>query len=182
MCTVCGGTCGFGTPRRHGRTTIDVNYAGRKLRIVDAGGPAPLYVSRTLTSGSASALALWAKGAGLRQVVDPAEMHVTVAYSKTPVDWFRFVSWNSARDIVIPAGGPRRIEEFKDGVAVLRIASPDLTERWTEFRDGGCSWGWPDYAPHVTIAADASDVDLSRLKAFAALLVFGPEEFAPITQ
>ncbi len=68
MCVVCGGTCSSGTPRRRGRTTIDVNYAGRKLRIIDAGGPAPLYVSRTLTSsGSASVLASWAKGAGLKQ-------------------------------------------------------------------------------------------------------------------
>lgn len=182
MCVVCGGTCGSGTPRRRGRTTIDVDYAGRKLRIIDAGGPAPLYVSRALTSRSASALASWAKGVGLKQVVDPAEMHVTVAYSKTPVDWFRFVSWNSARDLVVPAGGPRRVEEFKDGVTVLRIASPELTARWTEFRDGGCSWDWPGYAPHVTIAADVAGVDLSRLKAFAGPLVFGPEEFGPITQ
>jgi hypothetical protein len=151
------------------------------LRITDAGGAEPLYVSRPLLSDSAIALSAWARGVGLRNLTAQAEMHVTVAYSKAPVDWFRFASWSSSDMLVLPSGGPRRMEEFKNGVVVLRFTSAALRDRWQEFRDGGCSWDWPDYAPHITVAADAGSVDLSRLKAFNGPLRFGPEEFAPVT-
>lgn len=179
MCQACGGTCGSSPARRRG-VTLDIKMGGRSLRVRDAGGPTPLYVSRTLEAGRATELRAWAQGAGLSGILPADEMHVTIAYSRAPVDWFRFPSWYAADDLFVPAGGPRRIEAFKGGVVVLRFASEPLSRRWQEFREGGCSWDWPDYAPHVTIAKDAGSADLMRLKAFTGALSFGPEEFAPI--
>lgn len=180
MCSACGGTCGCGSPRRRKPITLDLNAGSRRFRAVDAGGPAPLYVSRPLLPEASRSLRTWALAAGLADVEDADEMHVTVAFSRAPVDWFQFGSWFSRDGIVVPAGGPRRMEAFKKGVVVLRFASPDLSERWREFRQGGCSWDFPSYSPHVTIAKGAGDADLDRLKAYTGALAFGPEEFAPI--
>lgn len=180
MCSACGGTCGCGSPRRCSPMTIDINAGPRRFRAVDAGGPAPLYVSRTLMPEAAAPLRSWATAAGLVDVEPASEMHVTVAYSRAPVDWFQFGSWFARDSLMVPPGGPRRIEEFKGGVVVLRFTAPDLAERWREFRQGGCSWDFPSYSPHVTIAKGAGDADLGRLKAYTGALAFGPEEFAPL--
>lgn len=181
MCKACGGTCGSKGFARKVPTTIDVNLGGKRFRAVDAGGAAPLYVSRTLLPEIATSLRSWASASGLADIEAADEMHVTVAFSRAPVDWFKFGSWFSRDAVVIPAGGPRRVEAFKGGAIVLRFASPDLSERWREFRLGGCSWDFPDYNPHVTIAKGVGTADLSRLKAFTGALAFGPEEFAPVT-
>lgn len=179
MCQACGGTCGTTRDRRRS-LTLDIRVSGRTLRLRDAGGPAPLYVSRTLDPDCAETLRGWARAAGLADVMAPEAMHVTVAYSRAPVDWFRFASWYAADRLHLPAGGPRRVETFKDGAIVLRLASDVLARRWEEFRAGGCSWDFPTYAPHVTIARGPGSADLPRLKAYAGALDFGPEEFAPI--
>lgn len=182
MCSACGGICGAANPRRRKPTTLNINAGPRRFRAVDAGGPAPLYVSRALAVEAAAPLRAWAESAGLDAIEPADEMHVTVAYSRAAVDWFKFGSWFSRDLVVIPPGGPRRIEAFKGGAIVLRFSSPELTERWHEFRLGGCSWDFPEYNPHVTIAKGLGSADLSRLKAFTGALAFGPEEFAPLTQ
>ena len=180
MCLACGGTCG--ASRSRSRMTIDIRTGRRTLRVADAGGPAPLFVSRPLLPESAADLRAWATRSGLADLVPANEMHVTLAYSRAPVDWFRFASWYATDELQIPAGGPRRMETFKGGVVVLRIVSEPLARRWREFREGGCSWDWPEYAPHITVAAGSGSADLSRLKAYTGPLRFGPEEFAPIKQ
>ncbi len=178
MCLACGGTCG--TTRRRPPVTLDLKYGRHTLRIADAGGPMPLYVARPLLPECAADLRSWAARVGLDDLTPADEMHVTVAYSRTPVDWFRFASWYATDEVHVPAGGPRRMEEFKSGVVVLRLTSDVLAHRWREFRQGGCSWDWPDYAPHVTVAGNSGSADLSKLKAYTGALRFGPEEFAPI--
>ncbi len=179
MCQACGGSCGARTPRRRG-LVLDVNVGGRSLRIRDAGGAAPLYVSRTLDATCAAKITEWARRCGFSDLIAPDQMHVTVAYSRAPVDWFRFPSWYASDDFVVPAGGPRRIETFDGGVSVLRFASPALSARWEEFQQGGCSWDYPSYAPHITFAKRLGAADPARLKAFAGELRFGPEEFGPL--
>lgn len=180
MCSACGGTCGTSAPRRRAPITLDVNVGRRTLRICDAGGAMPLCVTRPLDPTCAAALAGWARRNGFRDTMPEDEMHVTIAYSKASVDWFKFPTWGAMDTLFVPAGGPRRIELFKNDVAVLRFQSDALRMRWQDFRDGGCSWDWPDYAPHVTIAGDASKVDVAALKAYTGELRFGPEEFAPV--
>lgn len=178
MCQACGGTCG--APSRRRALALDINVGGRSLRLRDAGGPAPLYVSRRLDPACANDLYAWARQKGFIGLISPDEMHVTVAHSRAPVDWFRFPSWYAADDLSVPAGGPRRVETFGGGVSVLRFASDALTARWDEFRQGGCSWDFPGYMPHVIFAQGAGTADADRLKAYAGALRFGPEEFGPI--
>ena len=164
-----------------GGHTIKTRVVGRTVLTRDADGPSPLYVSRTLEPACGSALAAWARQVGLKTVTAPTAMHVTIAYSKNPVDWFKLPIGYSDT-VLVRAGGPRRLEIFggegKPKITVLRFASSTLHHRWEELKEAGCSWDWPEYAPHITLAADS--VGVTKLKAYSGELVFGPEVWAPL--
>lgn len=140
-----------------------------------------LYVSRRLKN--AAEFIAWAKGQGFKTTLPAGDLHVTVVYSKQPVDWFAFgdaMAWApESPDLVVGAGGPRTVERFGDAV-VLRFTSSQLCWRNQEFRDGGASYDFPDYQPHVTITWDAGDIDLDAVAPYQGKLVFGPEVFAEI--
>lgn len=62
----------------------------------------PLYVSRP--SVSAEEIITWAKQQGFATTLPAEDMHVTVCYSKRPVDWAAFAEWNEADHPRHPAG------------------------------------------------------------------------------
>lgn len=146
-----------------------------------ADDPRPLYVSRPLLN--ASEVLEWAQAKGFTSVLDPAEMHVTIMYSKRPVNWFKMGEWGtSAGELVVPPGGPRLVERLgSDGAVALIFQSGDLQFRHREMRDAGASWDYPSFLPHVTLTYDAGDLDLSKVDAYQGRLIFGPERFEPIT-
>lgn len=135
-----------------------------------------LYVNRPLLN--AGELIYWAKSNGFSTTLVPEDLHVTIAFSKKPVDWNAFTPrWDS----ILVFGGERSLVRFGDAV-VLRFEDETLTARWKEFCDGGCSWDFDDYRPHVTISWQAADVDLQSIAPFDGELVFGIEEFEPIEE
>lgn len=152
---------------------VDAEGAGL---LTDA-APVPLYVSRKLKNGKA--LAAWARSIGL-DPIDADEMHVTVLYSRTAVDPIKMgESWNE--EIKINAGGPRAVEVFGKGVAVLQFPSWSLESRHREMVELGASHDWPEYLPHVTVAAAVPEGwDASKIVPYSGPLEFGPEIFEPI--
>lgn len=130
--------------------------------------PRPLYVRRDLKPASAKALIAWAKANGFTTTLDASDMHVTVLYSKTPVDPMKMgETWGNEEDggLTVKAGGPRALERFGEGAVVLQFASHDFDE----------------YLPHVTITYDAPEgLDLEAIKPFTGELRFGPEIFEPL--
>lgn len=142
--------------------------------------PRPLYVYRKLLN--AGELVDWAQGLGVK--TSPADqLHVTVLYSKQPVDPMAMgEGWSSDPDggLVIKAGGPRALERFGEGALVLQFASWSLQSRHNEMVQAGASHDWPDYLPHVTISYEAGDIDLEAIKPYAGELRFGPEIFEPL--
>jgi len=148
-----------------------------------ANDPAPLYVKRRLKN--ASRLVAWAKKAGFKSTIDPADMHVTVLYSRRPVDWFKLADdWGGGEPLVIGPAGPRRIVRLGDkGEAVaLLFGSGRLQWRHDDMISQGASHDHAEYLPHVTISYDAGDVDLDALEPYDGPLTFGPEEFEPIQE
>ena len=120
-----------------------------------------LYVCRYLTSDSAKELKAWAKENGFNKVLDPKEMHVTVALSKKSVDWGQL---SPAEDTLEIDNKKRSVEPLgDDGAVVLRINSPELDKRWGQFCDMGCSWDHDSYMPHITITykggLDVEDIE-----------------------
>ena len=139
-----------------------------------------LYVSRPLKNGTA--FAKWAVDAGLKEVLDPSELHVTIAYSKLPVDWDLT---QPAKDTIRCNDGERTFDLFgkEKNVVVLRFKDEALDERWTYLCDEvGCSWDHDRYHPHVTITYSGEGVDLDKIEPYRGTLVFGPEEFEPIDE
>lgn len=137
-----------------------------------------LYVRRHLKN--ADEFIAWAKGEGFPTVYLPEDLHVTVAYSKKPVEW---PEAPDDKGFKLSRKDGRAIELFgeDEGTAVLRFKSDILTKRWQELCDAGCSWDHEEYNPHVSISMEVpEDLDISKVEPFEGDLVFGPEEFDEI--
>lgn len=146
--------------------------------------PRPLYVHRKLLN-SADLIA-WAKAQGIATTIDGSDMHVTIAFSRQPIDWLKVEAndWNEEKDgtLVINPGGPRLVERLgKDGEAVvLLFGSSRLAWRHEQIRNAGASWDWPEYQPHVTISYNAPEIDVDAIEPYRGVLRFGPEIFEPL--
>lgn len=168
-----------------GAAAILAGDQGVKAVIGKAGDPQPLYVNRPVVN--AAELIAWAKGQGFETTLPADEMHVTIAYSRSPVDWMACgESWSGdpKGQVKITPGGPRQLAAFgpQGDAAVLLFASNDLSWRHSQLEDAGCSWDWPDFSPHITISFSAVGLDLSTLKPYQGEIVLGPESFEPLVE
>lgn len=142
--------------------------------------PRTLYVSRKVVN--VAELKAWAKAQGLPEL--QADLHVTIAYSSTPVDWIEMgATWGDYTGkgegkLMIAAGGPRVVEPLGDRTAVLMFASSDLSWRNREMREKGASWDWPDYQPHISLTGEP--VDLANVEPYRGKIELGPEIFEEI--
>lgn len=145
--------------------------------------PRPLYVRRDLKPASAKELIAWAKSNGFTSTLEASDMHVTVLYSKQPVDPMKMgETWGSEPDggLVVKAGGPRAIERFGDAI-VLQFASWSLVSRHDDMVRAGASHDFDEYLPHITISHNMpADFDIEGIKPFTGELAFGPEIFEPL--
>lgn len=148
--------------------------------------PRSLYVSRPLLN--AGDLQAWAKGQGIPEPMDVASLHVTVCYSKTPIDWLKVDAedWNQEKDgkITVPPGGPRIVERLGDqGAVALLFGSSRLSWRHEQIVRAGASHDYEDFQPHCTISWNVpADFDLDAVEPYRGKLVFGPEIFAEIDE
>ncbi|MGU3455549.1 anti-CBASS protein Acb1 family protein [Brevundimonas sp. M1A4_2e] len=145
--------------------------------------PRTLYVRRDLLN--AAEINAWAKAQGFTTTVD--DPHVTIAYSRRPVDWMKAGEpWSNDKNgsLTVPAGGARIIETLGEkGAVVLLFNSSELSWRHEAIRrDAEASWDFPSYQPHVTITYAGGDIDLSKVEPFRGKLQFGPEIFEEITE
>jgi uncharacterized protein len=187
-CTLPEGGSGFRWGQ-HGKCYAERTDAERQEAAARANGwaedeePRTLYVSRKVTNEAA--LVEWAHAQGFAKTMPAGEMHVTIAYSKTPV------AWSAAGDSFATVRASDASEDVKQrsiaqlgaqGAIVLTFDNPDLRRRWQEFRDAGASWDWPDYKPHVTITYEPGDVDLSKVEPYTGPIEFGPELYAEVDE
>ena len=146
--------------------------------------PRPLYVSRKLLNGAD--LIAWAKANGIETTLPAADMHVTVLYSKTPVDPMKMgETWegNEKGELRIKPGGPRALEVFGEGALVLQFASWGLQSRHEQMVREGASHDYPEYLPHVTLTYEVPEgFDPAVVVPYSGELRFGPEVFAPIDE
>lgn len=157
-----------------------VEVAGRR-RATDDAKPIPLYVQRKLLN--ADELIRWAKGQGFPTTLEASDMHVTVLYSRNPVDPIKMGStWsdNETGELMIKPGGPRAVEKLGESAVVLLFSSDDLAWRHRAMIEAGASHDYDEYQPHVTITYDGGEIDLDAVKPFTGALRFGPELFEPL--
>jgi phage-related protein (TIGR01555 family) len=139
--------------------------------------PRTLYVSRKVKN--ADEIIAWAKSQGFKTTLAADDLHVTIAFSRTAIDWMQIGEpWDS--EMTVAAGGPRLMEKFSGGAVVLQFKSRELEWRHEAIREAGASWDWPEYQPHITITYDPDGVDLATVEPYQGEIVLGPEIFVEV--
>lgn len=148
------------------------NGAPEKVVANDA-TPRPLYVSRKVLN--VAEITAWAKAQGIPDLQD--DLHVTIAYSRTPIDWIKTAEdWGGANDkgeITLPPGGPRVVEPLGEMSAVLMFGAWQLEYRHERILAAGASWDWATYQPHISLTK--TPLDVSKVEPYRGKIVLGPE-------
>ncbi len=145
--------------------------------------PRTLYVRRDVLN--TAEIIKWAEGQGFTDIVP--DLHITIIYSRTPVDWMKMGdNWsdNGKGGLTIPAGGPRIMEAFGDNgeAKVLSFASSALSWRHEDMKHSGASSDREEYQPHLTISYAAGGPDLNSVEPFRGKIELGPEIFEEIRE
>jgi phage-related protein (TIGR01555 family) len=154
-------------------------------RAANDASPRTLYVQRKLLN--AAEVIAWAKAQGFKTTLAADEMHVTVLYSRSPVDWMKMgQDWHGDEkgQLVVPAGGARLVEQLGDkGAVVLLFGSSALCYRHEDMVRNGASHDYDEYQPHVTVTYAKPDaLDLDTVEPFRGALRFGPEIFEELDE
>ncbi len=150
---------------------------------VDKIEPRSLYVRRDVLN--TEAILSWAKEQGFVSIVPPESLHVTIIYSKTPVDWTKIGdAWalNEDGTHTVKPGGPRSIEQFNQRALVLAFADNYLQSRNHFAREAGATSNFPDYIPHITLSYREQPIDLEKIIPYRGEIVLGPEIFEEIKE
>lgn len=161
-------------PTARGKRTADM--------LMDA-QPRSLFVYRRLLN--TDQFRAWAKAQGFKSTVPAAELHVTLIYSKAPIDWMKVSDDGWSGDdrgrLLVREGGPRIVEPLgPKGAIVLLFNSTPLQWRYADIIRAGAQSDYEEYVPHVTITYDLGDVDLTQVEPYQGPLLFGPETFEEI--
>ena len=144
--------------------------------VTDA-APRSLYVRRDVLN--AAEIIRWAKAQGFKTTLPASDMHVTIAFSRDPVDWMACgESWTSPK-LEIGAGGPRLMEQFGEA-RVLLFTNDDLKWRHERIKEAGASWDHPEYQPHITISYDPDAPDIATVEPYQGPIILGPEIFQEV--
>ncbi|MCW7544891.1 DUF1073 domain-containing protein [Aurantimonas litoralis] len=139
--------------------------------------PRTLYVRRDVLN--AADIIAWAKGQGFDTTLPADDLHVTIAFSRQPVDWFAVgESWSPKLEI--GAGGPRQMERFGEATVLLFTAS-DLRWRHRDIIEAGATWDHPEYQPHITISY-GDKRPLAEIEPYQGEIVLGPEIFEEVQE
>jgi phage-related protein (TIGR01555 family) len=136
--------------------------------------PRTLYVSRPVVN--AVDIAAWAKAQGITDLLP--DLHVTIAASRTQIDWMKIDGdWNSndKGDVTVAPGGVRIVEPLGGMTAVLLFTSSVLTWRHEQIMRAGATNEYPDFQPHISLTK--ATVDLAGVEPYRGKIVLGPERF-----
>lgn len=150
----------------------------RMQQAANDAAPRTLYVSRKVVN--AADLIEWAKGQGFKTTLPADDLHVTIAFSRTPVDWMKVgESW--ASELKVAAGGPRLMERFGEA-SVLLFKAAELDWRHENIKAAGASWDHSEYQSHITISYDPESPALGSVEPYQGEIILGPELFAEVKE
>lgn len=165
-------------PDKDVETAIEAPTTEQDPAVVGDAAPRTLYISRKVLN--ADEIIAWAKGQGFTTTLAADDLHVTIAYSRTPLDWMKIgESWQGK--IELAEGGPRLMEQFGDA-RVLLFKANELEWRHQTIKEAGASWDHPEYQPHITISYDPAAPDLATVQPYQGRIVLGPEVFAEVNE
>jgi len=156
--------------------------AGKQQQATDA-APRTLYVRRNLLN--AKDVIAWAKGQGFTTTLPADDMHVTITFSRQPVDWMKMgETWSGDNkgELVVKPGGARLVERLGPSATVLLFNSSELSWRHEDMIRNGASFDFDEYQPHVTLSYTGAPDDLSKVEPYRGELRFGPEIFEELNE
>lgn len=136
-----------------------------------------LFVERKVIN--ASDLHSWYKSQGLSGMIPPEEYHVTVVYSKEDVD-ITTMDFDY-KPILIEGSMLSFLALFDDYVVQLVLTDARLYERFQYFKDLGCSWDYPEYMPHVSLAKGHKGKALT-VEPYPESILLGPEVWSELNE
>lgn len=127
----------------------------------------PLWISRPLINWRS--LIPWAEEAGIRKIMPPEHLHMTIATVREPVRWDELALHDD--EIVIP-DGPKRTEIFAFTIKAIAFSHPAILERHAELAR---IFPTMDHVsrirPHVSLYKGGR----MPIVPYSGELVFGPE-------
>lgn len=140
----------------------------------------PIYISRSVIN--ASDILHWFKNQGISNIVDDNDLHVTVVYSRNPVDMNTLIL--DTNNITIdPNDSIFKMDLFDENQCLVMVYHNNfMQERFNYFKQKQCSWDFPEYNCHITITNNfhQSNIKLTDLKAFPEKIILGPEILEPL--
>lgn len=114
----------------------------------------------------------WAKNQGIPDLFTAEKLHVTVAYSRKPIDYEKAGSGIFDVEVVF---GDREIARLGRSAIALKFKSSVLSARFDAIRKAGATWDYPSYIPHLTVAESLKPIKLANVVPYYGILEFGPE-------
>lgn len=142
--------------------------------------PMTLYVSRAVTNFAD--IRAWFEDQGVAVTVPDASGHVTVAYSRQPIDWLTVGAddWGSTNPgLTVQAGGPRLMDVF-NGTLVQIFGSSQLSYRHEAILRAGATWDHPDFNPHFSLNYDFGSGSVDGIKPWLGPIELGMERFEEV--
>lgn len=170
--------------RRNRERVRVADRAAARVRVrLDDATPRTAYVRRDVINGAE--ILKWAKSQGFTSTLNANELHVTIAYCKTPFNWLQVGNdaWgeDDTGGMTINAGGPRMMEAFDGGATVLVFASNPLGYRHRRIYEvAGVDSNHAEFNPHITLTYVGKPKDLSKVKPFQGTIKLGPEVWEEI--
>ena len=134
-----------------------------------------VYVRRDVQNGDA--IVDWAEAQGFTDVLPAEDMHVTVAYSRNPVET-NALSPDSALEQPVAINSVKPMAMAEGNALALPVESDALQAGHQRWRDAGASHDFPDYRPHVTFKYDPTPEELALAESaepFTGEIELGPE-------
>lgn len=128
----------------------------------------PVYVSRKVINNNE--VHNWYINQNISDIEPAERLHVTVAYSREPVN-VDLLELDTGQ-LTIPASVLNSLTNFGDYLVQLVPTNIVLFERFFYFRNHGCSWDHDNYQPHISISQSAS---YRGVQPFNGEIILGPE-------
>jgi len=127
--------------------------------------------------------ATYSRSAKDMTTLTPEDLHVTVMYSRTPVEWANVTPRNDT--LVIDGGELRTMGLLGDKNALVMFLGdvPALQMRNQQLQDeNGAVWDYEGYHPHITISYNTQNIEPYMFYAWQGKVVLGPEKLEPVKE
>lgn len=132
-----------------------------------------LYICRPVLN--ANEILDFFKKQGFEKLCVAEDLHVTIIYSKTKVNWNTISPDTRSLRIVNPYN--RVVKTLGDkGAIVMSIESTALQARFKQLLELGCVSDYESYKPHITITYNKPEFNLNLISAFPGEILLGPEK------